>query len=143
MDAEVFTKRLYKMMGTKKGIHTLERVALRVAQQSGLSVEEAAELVVIGYKAVLFEFKQEGILRLPFGAIVRPRSTLTDKIKNKFLCSNWNFDTPDEVKNDPPFTMFHSAIITALMALEIEDELWLTHGLTPADLAKQCIHGIE
>ncbi len=145
LEARTFAKKLGKMVGSESGLRSLERIALRLSNKTGLSIEDAAEVVSAGYKAILMEFKQEGVLRLPYGILVRPRSKLTDKMKKKFLCSNWSFDIadlPTEFKKDPPFTLFHSSIITALMALEIEDELWLTYGITPEDLAKKCIYGI-
>lgn len=142
MDQTNFLQRFNKMHGAKYGLTSAQRIAARVAIKLHIPLEEAVEVVAATYKAVLQDFQHEDILRLPWGLLVQRTSALSTKIRDRYICGNPVLQLPEEVKNDPPFVLFNSSVITTLMALELEDEIQNTHGITPKMLAKKCIHGV-
>lgn len=142
MDEKVFMKRFQKMCGAKYGLTSAQRIATRVAAKLQISQEEAAQLVTITYKAILQDFQNEGVLRLPWGLLVQRTSDLPAKIRDRYICGNPALELPEAVKNDPPFVLFSSGVVTTLMAIELEDEIQQTQGITPEMLAKRCIYGV-
>jgi hypothetical protein len=130
--------RVKELLGGAQGINTLQRMSLKLAARTNISYDEAIKLMTHVYNIFVEEYLANGTLRLPYGIVMKPVSKVRSAVKRKFKCNDPGIVAMHELQMDPPYSMFHDMILTAIMALNIEDELRQT-GVSLRDLAKSCI----
>lgn len=130
--------RVKELLGGAAGITTIQRMALKLAARSNISYEEAVKLTTHIYNIFVEEYLANGTLRLPYGVVMMPVSKVRSAVKRKFKCNDPGVVAMHELQMDPPYSMFHDMVLTAIMALTIEDELRQT-GISLRDMAKDCI----
>ena len=130
--------RIKELLGGAAGINTIQRMALKLAARANISYEEAVKLTTHIYNIFVEEYLANGTLRLPYGIVMMPVSKIRTAVKTKFKCNDPGVAAVHELQMDPPYSMFHDMILTAIMALNIEDELRQS-GISLRTLAKSCI----
>lgn len=133
-----FNQRFRKMMGDPSGINTLNRMALKVAARMNVPYSDAIEMVTQVFKAFTEEYLANGTIKLPYGLLIKPTSKVRNSIKKRIRCVDPGVIQDASLANDPPYSLFHDLAVTAIMALNIEDELQ-QEGISLRTLAHVCI----
>ncbi len=131
-------RRFRRMMGNPTGVATLNRMALKVAARMEIPYEDAIGMVTQVFKAFSEEYLANGTIRLPYGLLIKPTSKVRESIKKRIRCIDPGVIPDKALEIDPPYSLFHDLTVTAMMALNIEDEL-RQEGISLRTLAHACI----
>ena len=127
--------KIQKIMGPVASLNALDRISIKVSGVEGLPIEQARRIVEQVYHAALLEFVDSGVLRLPYGVTSYPASKIRKTILEKYRCTDPAAVLGQEAALDPPFTLFKTTTIVALLGYDILEQLH-HEGITTTDLAK-------
>ena len=129
-----------KMLGNDATMNAVDQMATKLAARLGVSPAEGRNIIAETYNVIIEEFLSAGIVRLPYGLLLKPESKVRESIKEKYRCSDPTTIIPANLALDPPYTLFHPLVITAIMALQIKEELRI-EGIDLSLLAQSCLYG--
>lgn len=126
--------KIQKIMGPVASLNALERISVKVSGVEGIPIEQARRVVEQVYHAALLEFVDSGVLRLPYGVVSYPESKIRKIVLEKYRCTDPAAVLGQEAALDPPFTLFKTTTIVALLGYELLEQLHHA-GVTTEDLA--------